>query len=47
MESFNNSFALIIGIEDPELPSTQDATDIYNVLTNKKFAGYPKRIPYC
>ena len=43
MESFNNSFALIIGIEDPELPSTQDATDIYNVLTNKKFAGYPKK----
>ena len=43
MESFDNSFALIIGIEDPELPSTQDATDIYNVLTNKKFAGYPKK----
>lgn len=43
MESFNNSFALIIGIEDPELPSTNDATDIFNVLTDKKFAGYPKK----
>ena len=39
MDSFNNSFALIIGIDDPELASTQDATDIHDVLVNKDFAG--------
>lgn len=43
MESFNNSFALIIGIDDPELASTQDATDIRDVLIHKDFAGYPEK----
>ena len=40
MESFNNSFALIIGIDDPELASTQDAVDVRDVLIDS--AGYPK-----
>ncbi len=43
MDSFSNSHALIIGIDDPELASTQDATDIHDVLINKKYSGYPKK----
>jgi pimeloyl-ACP methyl ester carboxylesterase len=39
METLNNSFALLIGIKDPLLPSVQDATDIGDVLINN--AGYP------
>jgi len=38
METLNNSFALLIGIKDPLLPSVQDATDIGDVLINN--AGY-------
>ncbi len=42
MDVFNNSFALIIGVDAAELPSTQDATDIRDVLIDKDFAGYPE-----
>jgi tetratricopeptide (TPR) repeat protein len=38
METLDNSFALLIGIKDPELPSVRDATDIRDVLINN--AGY-------
>jgi pimeloyl-ACP methyl ester carboxylesterase len=38
MESLDNSFALLIGIKDQELPSVQDATDIKDVLI--KNSGY-------
>jgi pimeloyl-ACP methyl ester carboxylesterase len=38
METLDNSFALLIGIKDPKLPSVRDATDIKNVLINN--AGY-------
>ncbi|MBN4057980.1 caspase family protein [Olleya sp. AH-315-K02] len=38
METLDNSFALLIGIKDPLLPSVQDATDIGDVLINN--AGY-------
>jgi len=34
MEKLDNSFALLIGIKDPKLPSVRDATDIRNVLIN-------------
>lgn len=37
-ETLDNSFALLIGIKDPELPSVRDATDIRDVLINN--AGY-------
>ena len=42
MDTFNNSYALLIGIDDPKLPSDRDATDIYDVLIDKNYAGYPK-----
>jgi len=42
MNVFNNSFAIIVGVDATELPSTQDATDIRDVLVDKNFAGYPK-----
>ena len=38
MESLDNSFALLIGIKDPLLPSVKDATDIRDVLIYN--AGY-------
>jgi len=40
METLDNSFALIIGVHDPKLGSTNDATDIHDVLIDKDFAGY-------
>lgn len=48
MDSFKNSFALLIGIEDPkkELPSIKDAQAINDVLIDKKYAGYPKENVY-
>ena len=40
MEKLDNSFALIIGVYDPKLGSTNDATDIHDVLIDKDIAGY-------
>lgn len=41
MDALNNSFALLIGVYDPKLPTVNDATDIRDVLINPKLAGYP------